>query len=838
MYRPALALRASALALAVTLALPGCSGLLRSQFAETPPPATIELAGLDAAVSVRRDTLGIPLIDAASLDDLVYAQGFVAAEDRFAQMIGFKLIAQGRLAEMVGEPVLDIDRYMRTLNLRRSAEILLANASPEGRRLLERYAAGVNAWLKARPLPPDLKLAGYQPEPWTPLDSMSVFALINFGLAQNLQEEVGFLRLAQQVGWEKAAWLAPSYRDEPLPFDEAAKLKGLDLATLNPAIDKLLLAQAALDKVTNQGIAASNNWAIAPVRTARGASIVANDTHLPLSQPAMWHYVHARAPGFDVAGVAAAGLPGVVAGFNGKLAWGMTMVMADNQDVFLEQIKQIDGKPHYLYQGQWLPCTARTERYRMKGGKAVDETVYETRHGPLLNGVLSRPPMHDLLAREVRSGYGIAIQSAAFEADKSLDAFFALNRAQSVAEAQPILRQVRAIELNMVFGDREHIGWQVTGRYPLRAKGRGQLPSPGWNGEYEWQGYLDADKHPASLDPAAGFIATANHRTVGADYPYHLTSSWYYPERSERATELLAASRQHSAASSERMQLDRHSRLADKFRDWLGAHRATVDAAIAKLDAAARPAAEQALARLLAFDGEMSPQSADAAIYGAFLHSLALDTFGDELGGPDSGAWAAFVRLNDASYGAIDDHLLGREDSPFWDDIRTPARETKADIIARALADAIGLLKARLGHDAGQWAWGKLHTYEWETDGKKLAPYLGAFDRFGLWLVDDILNRGPYPAGGDHSTLNVAAYPVGVDFHTWLVPAMRIIVDFGRDEPMQVINAGGQSSHPGSPHYADGIDWWLDGRYQPMPFKQVNIDAQYRERIELKPAGK
>ncbi|WP_137939711.1 penicillin acylase family protein [Chitinivorax sp. B] len=830
-----LPVRLRTVAIAVGLMCSGltaCTSFLESHFAEPPHPAEMRLLGLAQPVSVRRDELGIPLIEAQSMNDLAYAMGYVAAEDRYSQMVGFKMIAQGRLAEMVGEPALDIDRYMRTLNLRRSAQILWDGTSPETRQLLTRYAAGVNAWRASRPLPADMQLSSTNPEPWQPKDSMAVMALINFGLAQNLQEEVSFLRMAQQVGVEKAAWLTPVYPDEPIPLDEARKLAGLDLNAVQPAVKQLLGTLASLDQVTGHNLAASNNWAVGPSRTKLGASIVANDTHLLLSQPATWHYIHAKAPGLDVAGVAVAGLPGIVAGFNGKVAWGMTMVMADNQDIFLEQLKAVDGKLHYLYQGQWLPCVAREETFMLKGGKTVKETIYETRHGALLNAALYHVPKSDLLARQVRTGYGLALQTSAFEPDATLDAFLAINRANNAEEARAVLRQVRAIELNVAYGDRANIGWQVTGRYPVRSKGRGQLPSPGWNGEYDWQGYVSPDQLPASFNPAAGFLTTANNRTVDASYPHHLTSSWYYPERVGRAMELLKNDAQHTTAASQAMQLDRTSLLAKELAAWLGKHDLT--GAATRLSPEQQQAVQWAKTKLIAFDGSMAPESADAALYGMFIYHLARDTFGDELE-VGSEAWHAFVRVNDANYGAVDDHLHGREDSPFWDDILTPPTETKPDIIARALAHAVESMKQRQGNDPANWSWGKLHTYSWQTEATKLAPHLGWLERMALSFARDYLDRGPYPAGGDHSTLNVAAYPAGEHFETWMVPAMRMVVDFGLDEPMQFVNLSGQSSNPGSVHYDDGIHWWLQGKYQTMPFKQQHIDRLYGPPIQLLP---
>ncbi|MBU1458607.1 MAG: penicillin acylase family protein, partial [Gammaproteobacteria bacterium] len=231
--------------------------------------------------------------------------------------------------------------------------------------------------------------------------------------------------------------------------------------------------------------------------------------------------------------------------------------------------------------------------------------------------------------------------------------------------------------------------------------------------------------------------------------------------------------------------------------------------------------------------------SADAALYEAFLMETARQTFLDELGPDSSAAWKALVETANASYSAQADHLLSRDDSPFWDDIGTPGKEDKPAILARSLAASVVRMEAALGTDRNAWQWGQLHTYTWKTGTTQLAPYMSTSQRAGINAISGYLDRGPAPAGGDHSTLNVSAYRWGDNFDTWLIPAMRIIVDFGRDEPMIGLNSTGQSGNPASPHYADGIEAWLKGGYMSFPFKSENLDKVYgTQRLLLTPSPK
>jgi acyl-homoserine-lactone acylase len=823
-----------------TLLLGGCQSFLNSRYADSvhPDQGIVRVQGLAQSVVVRRNPLGMPLIETTTFHDALFTLGYVHAADRLSQMVGMRLLAEGRLAEMNGPGMLEIDRFMRTVNLKAEAEVLYKNASPRIKKFFEVYARGVNAYLFRYQdrLPMDLAESGYRPAYWKPEDSVLLFCLLNFGLSVNLQEEIAALKLADKVGADKLAWLLPSYPDEPLPFEEAEKLRGLSLGGQIPGLAAVNDAAGQVAALNMLGVAASNNWAIAPQNSRSGKSLLANDTHLPLSMPSVWNFVHIRSPKFQAAGVSIAGVPAVVAGFNGKLAWGMTMVMGDNQDLFLEQLKREGGRLYYMADGKWQPARERQETFFIKGQRPIRETIWETRHGPLLNSALGerKSPLQPL---PLRSGYGLALRNIQAEADRSIDAFFDLSRAQSVEQAFEATREVRAMALNMVFADAQHIGWQVTGRYPNRKQGTGLVPSPGWNGAYDWDGYADPMLHPYDQDPLQGWLGTANHRTVPRGYGMQLSNSWFYPERAERIAQ-LAGSGKHDQKSMIAMQYDQTTPFAGKLQAMLDAPSmaAPLKQAIAALPAPERTKAEEAYKRLMAFDGRMAATSADAALYSAFLQESAKATFLDELGPQTSPAWQALVDTANNSYSAQADHLLGRDDSPFWDDVKTAQKEDKAAILARSLANAVTFLEGKLGANRSAWQWGKLHQYRWTSNASKMAPYLSASQRSSIESIGSYLDRGPYPAGGDHGTLNVAAYAWGNDFDVWLIPAMRIVVDFGLPEPMIGLNSSGQSGNPASRHYADGIEAWLKGGYMSFPFQSGNIDRVYgNKRLMLMP---
>ena len=790
------------------LSLTGCQMNNHASQSLVPTSGVQPLKGLAQNVSVRRNAQGMPLIESSSFHDALFTLGYVHASDRISQMVRLRLLAQGRLAELDGADALPTDRLMRSINLKKNAGELYKSASPRLKKFFEVYARGVNAYLfrYRDKLPEELARAGYKAEYWKPEDSALVYSLLSFGMSTNLQEELNALVLAQKVGSDKLAWLMPTYPGEALPTSEADKLKGLNLGTQLQGLDSLTQALEQVTHMSLPGVTASSDWAIGPARSRSGKSLLANDIHQPIGIPSAWSYVQIRAPKYQAAGATIAGLPTLFAGFNGNVAWGMSMAMGDNQDVFVEKLKREGNRLYYLSNGKWLPTSVRNETFFIKGQRPVREAVYETRHGPLLNNPLN-------------SHLGLALQLPDFKGDSTLDAFFNLSRAQTSEAASDACREIRSVALNLLYADARHIGWQVTGLYPNRREGLGLIPSPGWDSRYDWDCYADAMLHPYDQDPAQGWLGTANQRTAAFGYGMQLSNSWLSPERSERLAQLAGSGKQ-DARSLIAMQYDQVTLFAPKLKAMLTAPGMAqpLKQAIAALPAAEQSKAREALSRLLAFDGKLNATSADAALYELFLQASTQVTFLDALGPENSASWKAFISNGNLSYSAQADHLLSREDSPFWSDARNGQQRDKPAVLARSLVAAVDAGERLMGSNHKAWQWGTLHHYVWRNAQGQTV-------------------RGPIAAGGDHTTLNMAAYRLGdSNFDTTLIPAMRMIVDFGQPEPMMAQNSSGQSSNPASPHYADGIDPWLKGQYVSFPMQPQHFDKVYgNTRLTLTP---
>lgn len=816
----------------VCLQAAGCS-IFKDRFDRSVdhPAGMRVLKGISSQVFIRRDSLGIPCVVAENEEDLFFGAGYATATDRLWQMYMMSMAMQGRLSEMAGEDMLQMDLFMRTLNAKKFVRRAVKRLDKGSRRVLESFAAGVNAYIEEKEnFPAEFVLTGYRPKKWRIEDSLYVFGMLNLNVSFNFIEELHFLVLAAKVGYARAAWLFPVHGDEPLPLTEALKLREVEPSRLIKKISGLNNLRERMRSLLGTGIPASNNWALAGSRTASGKSIVCNDTHLFLMIPNSWMIMHLKSPTYEAAGVTTPGIPLVTLGSNGKLAWGATMVMADSQDIFLEKMRYDNVTPYYYYKGSYRPAKVRKETFRIKDEKPVSIDIVETPHGPLLNEALQKLPFPQKLPVQPlpgKSEYGIALSWALEGGAETFRGFYLMGKAHTMKQARRALGMVKSIYLNIVYGDKDTIAWQVTGSFPLRKKGRGMLPSPGWSGDYDWEGFLPFAENPSKTAPPEGYLATANNRTVPVDFPHTLTSSWYHPDRAERLKDVLGKMKKATPRDMERLQFEQYSPMARKIQAMIFKDEKKVRHAVAFLgSSSAQKRARRSLSMLKPgkFDCRMKASSASAAVMGAFMHTATRNIFLDELGPGKGHAWQAFLDVNMMSYGAPEDHLLYRPASPFWDDVRTKKKETRHDIIARTLADAFSLCRDEMGSDPALWKWGALHRYHWKHDFSKETIFF-----------HDYFNRGPYPAGGDNHSLNVATFSWGQNFNAFNIPAMRLIVDFGRPEPVSLIMTPGQSGNPSSRHYGDMIPYFLKGRQHAMPFNRKGMEEQYRDILRLVP---
>jgi len=782
---------------------------------------------LKKKVTIFQDQHAVGYIEALDDDDLFLAVGYYMASKRLWQMMLLKMLSQGRLSEILGKEFLDVDIYMRTLGLKHYAKANIENLPQEYKDMLGRFSKGVNHYLKLNQNHPiEFLLTGFEPEEWSGYDSLCISYLMNLGLSANFLEEISYLNISKKLGGKKASWLFPIYPDEDLPFKEAQKTAEYDLQNNSMNVSALLGIFNKIKEYYPLNIPASNNWALAKEKTKGKNTILANDTHLAISIPSIWIVIHLKSPAYRAAGFILPGTPFVNIGFNGSIAWSVSMVSADNQDLYIEKTKTIKGHTHYLFNNKWRPVRTQKETIKIKSEKEHNLLLEYTHRGPLIDRIINLPRKLPFQHAPFRPNYSLSLKTTLSKDDKSLIGFYRMAVAKTMPEFRRALSNLDSFYFNVIYADKQNIALQITGKYPVRKKGKGKFPSPGESDLYDWVGYVPFAELPYVLNPEKGYLATANNRTTDKKYPHHLSNSWHFPERSERLSQIFTKRNDFSFIDMKEIHQDNYSLIAQKTREKLFSeplHQQILTAINNWNGKIKQEKAFDALDIIKSFDFLMDKDSYKASLIAAFFHCFTRNTFLDELGGEHSTHWKAFQGYNITSYSGPWDHLIVRGQSPFWDDINTERTEKKADIIAESLYDAIIFCQGAMGQNKSSWAWGKLHKYYWQHDITKKAE-----------LLKIHLNRGPLAAGGNVDTINVGGYNWGDNFDAWVIPIMRMIVDFNLEEPMYVINHSGQSGNPGSSHYDDMIKLWYDGKYLLMPFKKKNIKKQYLDQLILK----
>ncbi|HWW67137.1 MAG TPA: penicillin acylase family protein [Solirubrobacterales bacterium] len=747
---------------------------------------TIEVDGLEGPVRVRRDRWGVPHIEAAGRSDLNFAQGFCHGQDRLWQLDFYRRVVSGRLSEMAGEEGLPIDRLMRTLGIRRTAEREAAELDPELLALLERFCEGVNAAAaSARAMPFEmqlLRLGSFQP--WRPVDILGLGKLLAFGLSTNWERELLRADMVRALGPELTAKLDPSYPGgNPVVTQEAWSGDGLAIAEQIDAVRR------------GMGLAAeasgSNNWAVSGALSATGSPLIAGDPHLPPSMPGIWYQVGLTHGDRFVRGASLPGMPGVYMGQNNDVCWTFTNVMADVQDLFVERV---DGD-RYLFEDEWRPLEVVREEIAVKG-RAEPEVldVRITHHGPIVNEALGADDAEPL-----------ALRWLTLDEPTSFKGMFELYDIGSGPELVAKLEGHSSPASNLVWADRHgSIGYKLIGRLPLRRGGCPDLPKPGWTGEFEWEGVIPYEELPETTDPESGFLVTANNRIVGDSYPHHITSEWLDGFRARRIEELLRRSDEHDIDGFEVMQTDSLS--------------------IPGLEAARRlgrlaPAGQRersAIERLRSWDGRLDPETIAGTIYQAFLLRLAREVARAVIGDRDlAERW-----LDRADNGFTPhvtspwrwhSHLMGMWEEGDEELIGRPWDELALEVLSGALDD----LGDRFGPDPEGWRWGRVHEMEFPHPLGEANP-----------LLRKLLNRR-LRAGGAQETVSQIAYDPNDPYKAVWAPSWRMVADPTAPERSRWQMFTGQSGHPASPHYDDLQSAWLEGRTQPMagegPWRELDL---------------
>lgn len=808
------------LGLALVLAVAACGGVVALRRSLPEVRGTRTVAGLDAAVEIVRDGWGVAHVFAATDHDAHFGLGYAHAQDRLWQMEWQRRIGAGRLSEVVGVDGLEADKYLRTLGVRRAAEALVDTLSPEARAALEAYAGGVNAVIdQSRPLPPEFVLLGVRPEPWTPADSLSWMKMMAWNLAGNHDVELLRTRLIQAVGVERAAALLPGAPPVPDVVGGAGGSGAAGGAHGHPVaprrIDALLRASrhlAAFAGPRGPDIG-SNAWVVGGALTATGEPILANDPHLGAQIPSQWYLAEVEGDTLHVAGATLPGLPLVVIGRNRRVAWGLTNLGADVQDLFVERLKPDDRNTVAVGDG-WAPMTVVDTPITVKGQpRPIPWAARSTRHGPVLTDVIDERAAADVTGGDDTV---LALRWTGLDPDDTtFEAFLALNGARSADDVVAAVRRVVSPCQNVVYADVDgRFGHIAPCRIPIRAAGDGTLPVPGWDDRHAWQGAIPFAALPQSRDPARGFVVSANQSIAPEGYPHFITRDWALPYRAERIASVLAAAaaegRPLKALDMVALQTDETSLYARELVPYLGA-----------LDAGGDARRADAIARVADWDGHAHAGSAAAAITQAWLMHLNRLILVDDLPGDvlDDYLPNDHLQQQPRRFLAV---ALADPASPWCDDSRTAVRESCDDLARRALDLALADLRARLGPNIAGWQWGRLHTLVLTHQPLGEAPLLGR-----------LLNRRQVN-GGDAFTVDAAPPNPAAPYRQDKLPGYRQIVTLRDDDVGRFSIAGGQSGHPLADSYADRIGPHSAGAYAPLTLGRVHATGDV---LRLEPDG-
>jgi penicillin G amidase len=776
-----------------------------------------DLPGLAQPLRIARDEHAMPAIYAGSFEDALVGQGFAMAEDRMFQLELLRHLAAGRLSELAGASTLPQDRLFRAVGLRRIAEGLLPRLKPGPLRNFAAFTRGVNGYLQTQSatLPVEYSVLGLKPEPWTLLDTLTVFVFINWNFSANLGEEVLSQRLVDHLGPTRAAELFPARSDlgpglTYHPPHRGAQAEPVALVDPIPPRrtglgDDPLLASIARP-VTDWRLGGSNAWVVAGSRSTSGVPMLASDPHGSGNMiPVPFYPVTLVLPDLRITGIGIVGLPGVLTGRNDFLAWGFTNNNGDQQDLFIESVDP-DDPDRYLENGQYVPFARHAETLRIRGsnGKMTEETleVRETPRGPIVTELLPGLTQALSLRWYVRE---------LFDGNLGLDEMI---QARTPDEFLAALAKWPTTTQNAHIAYKGGwIGWHIMGHVPIRHGHDGLYPVPAAMASSIWDGvsFVPFDQMPHFHDPPQGWTGSANHWGYAEDFPYPIATSNAGPYRALRIAEVLSKPGKMSVEDHRALQLDTVSVLARRLLPTL----------LADLAGDPDPDVQALRSKLQAWDGSVAIDSLGATLWDALYRNLLFETFRDELGQDLAEAYLGQSYYFQERF----ERLAADPDSPWFDDTSTPGRERRPDITRRAARLALKELNDKLGADPSRWQWGALHSIFFENPIGTSEP------------LRSRLGAGPYPFSGDGETLQRGAYSLASPYSVQTNAAMRMVADLADDCSVLGSITTGVSGRFDSPYYKDQVEAYLSGEGVRWWTCDAEIEAHKKHELLLQPAA-
>ncbi|MEE8340812.1 MAG: penicillin acylase family protein [Candidatus Neomarinimicrobiota bacterium] len=742
--------------------------------------AKIHLENLKDDVTVYRDEFAVPHIFAKNDEDLYRATGYCMAQDRLWQFDLIRRASTGDLSEIFGADMINADQMLRMLRIPEKSRSILENADEELVSILAAFCDGVNQYIDTHQnnLPPEFSILGYKPNKWLPEHSINLIGYMAWDLTMPWHIETVFQRIRNKVGDEKLADLVPHLElQSSVIYDQLGENE--NVLSLDSSH---LAASVKLKELGLEIFNGSNNWVVSGAKSVSGKPLFSNDMHLGLNAPGIWYTMHQVVEGkLNVTGVAVPGQPLVVAGHNEDIAWGMTNVMVDDMDFYYERINP-DNPDEYWFNGEWRPLEVRKEIIKIKGGETVERINRFTHRGPIVTKT-----------KKMDAEKPISMHWIGNEPSNEIRSLYLMNRARNWQDYKNALKTFIAVSQNVAYADiNGNIGIYCAAGVPIREGWNGLEIVPGWTDQYDWKGLVPFDELPHSYNPTSGFVSSANNRSAGDDYPYHI-SHWYAPQyRIDRIRELLTAKKLLSIDDYKRIQGDQKSKLVEGMVNILNSVINDIEG-LNELEL-------QSAKFLTDWDGILTKESVATTIFDQFYLELIRNIFLDELG---EDLYLDFIKVEYTPYLAIDKILV--DGNSIWcDDVNTDRVENFEDVISKSFKDAVAELANKFSNNLAVWEWGKVH-------GLYLEHPMGA-----VKLLDKIFNfnRGPYPVGGGSHTVSPYRYDRKNPFTVNYGSSHRHIYDTSDwDKSLSIIPTG-ISGIPASKHYGDQTQSYVDNEYR------------------------
>ena len=762
----------------------------------------VKLKNIKETVTVYRDQYAVPHVYAKNEEDLYRAVGYVMAQDRLWQMDLMRRVTTGRLAEIFGEDLLKTDQLMRSLRITEKSNLILSKSNEKMIKMAEAFTDGVNQFIEKHKnqLPPEFAILGYEPEKWQVFHSVNLVGYMAWDLTMSWNNEYLLYKLSKKVPPAKYKEMIPNlllhstvvHPDFSLPG--RAMIPGEHEIRPNPYVYPGTLCKnescihtgfdllAETGKLVDLGLVVftgSNNWAVSGKKSTTGKPILANDMHLGLFSPGIWYQMHQVVENqLDVTGVILPGSPFIVAGHNKNIAWGMTNVMVDDMDFYLETINP-ENPNQYRFNNQWRQMDIRTETFKTREGNTVKKELKFTHRGP----VISEFKDND---KEV-----ISMRWIGNESSNELRAIYLLNRAKNWQDFRDAVKTFIAVSQNIVYADIEgNIGLQSCVGIPVR-KTNGSFVVPGDTDEYDWTGIVPFKELPYSFNPDSSHVSSANNKIANDDYPYYVSYWFFMPDRIDRIREMLEEKTKLSIEDFKNMQGDFKSKHVERYlADIL-----EIVGQMKDLNALEK----QALQQLSQWDGVLSKESTAATIFEhlflMMVKNLVKDELGEELYREYLGNRTLICNLVA--------NIWKNKNSDWCDDINTETRETFDQWVRTSFRETIGKLQADLGDNPGNWQWGKIHQLV-------LAHPLGR-----VKLLDSLFhfNRGPFGVGGSFHTVCPYGYSLRTPFGVNYGASHRHIYSTANWDESQTVIPTGISGIPASPYYCDQTELYIGNKY-------------------------